>query len=407
MLENFKTASLIDMQLPPSLKEKLWREKLVNNPALMDVISTLSKHYATDERTAAELVEDAIRVSKTVSTHAGNFFSYRNNVVPAEAYYALLARFFIQTNPEWFTHLTDGYRDLSKELDLVDETPSLASNIRIGRLAKFCHYIELAAALTNYRNGLRSGKISLKLPNSHNNGNHSQEWQKRYELVDHVKSDIREGHEIVGDIRRLTIDIDQFLNHLDDDFSWHMRLGAEHQERVLDNDFLFDHLSVNDVGRIRETFNLTYEFYKAKHRDDPFAAFYEFSEECFSPFHIFRSSFQPLTEKSAVSALAHDALSHNGDSGLVSRLPGTTYNAFKTASFMSGLARSSMRMWGSAKTPFILSEDMENFHDLLLASADRLCPGTVLDDSFQRHRAKALDVYNGIARQHDIEAISP
>ncbi len=407
MRHNFKTASLMDMRLPSRLKERLWREGLVRNAPLMDVVASLSHEYVETEAQAQTLIDDVIEVNGKITQHAGDFFSYRNGTVPEEIYYGLAAGTLIDMAPEWFPNLPDSYHGLKRQLQIIDDTPEAIGGQRIERTARFCHYISTVMGLENFRTGLRSGSICVDAPGPGNNYTMPEEANKRYkDLVQHVKDHFKPGFPIIGDARRLTIDIDYFFNHYADDFAWYVALASKEKGNVLNADFLYDKIGMPDSAKIRAVFKLTYDFYKAKNKNDPYSAYYEFCEKSLSPFQIFMASSPGTAERSAMTALAYDAVSHpeSGKTGLV--LPRKTFDVLKVADTISELAYLRMRLRGSAHQPCIMPDEICDLHAKLQASEEISCQKEILMTNFDKERRKAIALYDDITGFYNIEPYS-
>ncbi len=403
MIRDFKTASLMDMQLPPAQKTKLWHEGIVRNPAAMNVLSSLLENFSTTESDAESIVDDVIHTDRLMKKHAVNFFSYRGNQIPPEAYYAVLARSLIEDAPEWFPYLPANYAELATELKRIDGKPEIISDIKVDRAVRFCHYIEIAIALQKFRDGLRDGTISVKAGSNKNGNQENKVALQRYNsLVPHVKDHLQQGFEIIGDIRNLTVDIDYFLNHYSDDFAWYVRLGSQDKHHVLDKDHLFKKVEMQDIGHIREAFDLAFDYYKTKYKDDPFTAYYEFCENVLSPYNVFRQAYHELNDKSAVMALTRN-FSEATDGQAYKSVSRSTLEMHKAAATICDLSYHIKKMSGSIHQPFIMTTHMVDLYEKLIASENLPCPQPLLAGDLQTMRNRAIDTYNKLAVLNEID----
>lgn len=410
MKAQFRTASLIDLKLPPQLKQKLWRSGLVNNAPALHVISALSNIYISSEQEAESIIDEMAATLHLVKKYADRFFSYRKGIPPEEAFYAVMARSSIGMAPELFPTLPDDYYHLSDQLETIDFQPSSINDIRLSPQARFCHYIETLRDLENFRFSLRSGRADIL---------HDTTGTQYNKIVQHAKTNFQAGPAIIEDIRKLTQDIDFIFNHYNDEFAWFIQTGIREGNKVSSNEFLFQETEIPDIGRSREIFNAAYDFFKNKNADE-LSAYYEFSEKILSPLSVFLTNFTEISEGALIYALSKPALDEGADlfesvQGLNDneaieshfedyqggRISKTSIRVYECAKGLSDLVYHTMKMWGSAHQPFIFVNQVPELLGKLEATENLSYQGLALEDYMQKYRSIAADTYNNIAKANE------
>ena len=410
MKAQFRTASLLDLKLPPQLKEKLWRSGLVHNAPALHVLSVLSTSFISTEQEANSIIDEMLDMDRLIKEYSGSFFYYRKGVPPEEAIYAAMARTTIAMAPELFPNLPQDYHSLADQLETIDCRPESINDIRISPQAKFCHLIELTRDLKTFRHSLRSGRLATD----------SDTTQTSYnKIVAHAKNDLQAGLGIIEDIRKMTQDIDFIFNHYNDEFAWFIETGIREGERIFSNDFLFAETEIPDIGRSREVFNAAYNYYKAKHLDG-YSAYYEFSEKVLSPLSIFLTNFSGISETSLIYALSKpvidegsqivapvNTLNDNQASDSIDEyFPGgkisiTSVRTYACARGLSELVYHTIKMWGSAHQPFVFVNQVPERLEKLEATENLPYRGLTLENYMQKYRGMAADTYNNIAKANE------
>lgn len=410
MKAQFRTASLLDLKLPPQLKEKLWRSGLVQNAAALHVISALSNDFITSEQEADNIIDEMIATNRLVGKYADSFFRYRKNIPPEEAYYAVMARTSIGMAPELFPTLPDDYYRLSDQLETIDFQPDSINDVRVSPQTRFCHYIETLRDLENFRFSLRSGRAQIT---------HDTTLATYNKLVHHAKTHLQAGPMIVEDIRKITQDIDFVFNHYNDDFAWFIQTGIKDGSRISSNEFLFTETEIPNIGRSREVFDAAYDFFKDKNTDR-FSAYYEFSEKFLSPLSVFLTNFSEISEAALVYVLSKPLLdegidifqptsSLNDNEALESRfedyqggkISKTCIRVYDCAKGLSDLVYHTMKMWGSAHQPFVFVNQVPELLEKLEATEKLSYQGLTMENYMRKYREMAADTYNNIAKANE------
>lgn len=408
MKEHFRTASLIGMKLPAFLKERLWRSRLIENPAALHVLSTLSNSFIETKTEASCLTEEMIKTDLLIRQHSNEFFYYRKGIVPPECLYATAAKNSIAMAPELFPNLPEGYKALEVELEKLKSNPEAINDARVTPQAKFCHLIEVLKNLQDYNFSLRSGKLAAG----------DSEAGTLYKSIVEPAKLIKAGPSIINDILKLTQDIDFFFNHYQDEFAWYIETGIREKASIFNNDYLFDELEIPDAGRSRSVFNSVYDHSK-QINSDSYSAYYDFCEKVLTPARMFITNFSNLSEESFIYALVKPAAAsgfeffeadpvlndNEAEDSLFTEFQGLRIskevaNVYECAETLSSLVYHTLRMWGSTHQPFVFYSQVNELLEKLEATGNVDYHGLPMESYMQKYREMAADLYNNIAKKN-------
>ncbi len=299
MIKDFKTASILPFRLQPFIEGVCKEKKYKPNAAVRDILSKLP--LATDDYKDElyETVRDIIELALAIDDTAPFMFYYRQGRVPLSVYYATIAGMTIDMNPDIFPNLPEDYAELDKQVKILFSDVTKIADNNISPNAKFSYKIQVAIALDNFLEQLRTGAFHPKQLCS-------LQFYEQHVLRAHYLT----NHD--DTLTQMIVDVVQKINFIfnyhDNEFCDFIKLGMKDKDIGANREALFDLFPDKDAKGRRQAFDAAYNLFLKKHENPDHDFLYDFLEKTLIPAKLLLMTEPDVPQVCVDYMIAHSAL---------------------------------------------------------------------------------------------------